>query len=34
MLSYLQLWIDQLRWRRLEPFLKLAQMLLVHLDGC
>ena len=33
MLNYLQRWIDQLRWQRLEPFQKLAKMLLEHLDG-
>ena len=33
MLRYLQSWIDQLRWQRLEPFQKLAFMLLDHLDG-
>jgi len=33
MLNYLQRWIDQLRWQRLEPFQKLAEMLLDHLDG-
>ena len=33
MLNYLQRWIDQLRWQRLEPFRKLAEMLLNHLDG-
>jgi transposase len=33
MLRYLQSWIDQLRWQRLEPFQKLAYMLLDHLDG-
>jgi transposase len=33
MLRYLQSWIDQLRWQRLEPFQKLAMMLLDHLDG-
>jgi transposase len=33
MLNYLQRWIDQLRWQRLEPFQKLAQMLLDHLEG-
>jgi transposase len=33
MLRYLQSWIDQLRWQRLEPFQKLASMLLEHLDG-
>ena len=33
MLRYLQSWIDQLRWQRLPPFEKLAQMLLDHLEG-
>jgi transposase len=33
MLNYLQRWIDRLRWQRLEPFQKLALMLLKHLDG-
>ena len=33
MLKYLQRWIDQLRWQRLPSFLKLANMLLDHLDG-
>jgi transposase len=33
MLRYLQSWIDQLRWQRLEPFQKLAQTLLDHLHG-
>ena len=33
MMRYLQQWIDQLRWQRLEPFQKLARMLLDHLDG-
>ena len=33
MLNYLQRWIDQLRWQRLEPFQRLARMLLDHLDG-
>ena len=33
MLRYLQSWIDQLRWQRLRPFEKLAQMLLDHLEG-
>lgn len=33
MLNYLQRWIDQLRWQRLEPFQKLALMLLDHLNG-
>ena len=30
---YLNQWIDQLRWQRLEPFKKLAEMLLGHLEG-
>ncbi len=30
---YLNQWIDQLRWQRLEPFKKLAEMLLAHLEG-
>lgn len=33
MMRYLQKWMDQLRWQRLRPFEKLAQMLLDHLDG-
>jgi hypothetical protein len=33
MLNYLQRWIGQLRWQRLEPFQKLAAMLLDHLEG-
>jgi transposase len=33
MLNYLQRWMDQLRWQRLQPFEKLAAMLLKHLDG-
>jgi transposase len=33
MLSYLERWIDQLRWQRLRPFEKLAAMLRKHLDG-
>jgi transposase len=33
MVRYLKSWIDQLRWQRLEPFEKLAQMLLDHLEG-
>jgi len=33
MLNYLQRWMDQLRWQRLAPFQKLAEMLLDHLDG-
>lgn len=32
-LRYLHQWIDQLRWQRLEPFKKLAEMLLGHLEG-
>ncbi|MEZ5355080.1 MAG: transposase [Bryobacteraceae bacterium] len=32
-LRYLSQWIDQLRWQRLEPFRKLAVMLLPHLEG-
>jgi len=30
---YLNQWIDQLRWQRLKPFQKLAEMLLGHLEG-
>jgi transposase len=33
MLNYLRRWMDQLRWQRLEPFRKLADMLLDHIDG-
>ena len=33
MLRYLQSWIDQLRWQRLKPMEKLAEMLLNHLEG-
>lgn len=33
MLNYLQRWVNQLRWQRLKPFQKLAEMLLGHLDG-
>jgi transposase len=33
MLRYLNNWIDQLRWQRLKPMEKLADMLLRHLDG-
>ena len=33
MIRYLQNWIDQLRWQRLEPFRKLARMLIDHIDG-
>jgi len=32
-LRYLNGWIDQLRWQRLRPFQKLAEMLLRHLEG-
>jgi transposase len=32
-LRYLNQWIDQLRWQRLEPFKKLAEILLSHLEG-
>jgi len=32
-IRYLNQWIDQLRWQRLEPFKKLAAMLLSHLEG-
>ncbi len=32
-LRYLNGWIDQLRWQRLKPFQKLAEMLLRHLEG-
>ena len=30
---YLNQWIDQLKWQRLEPFKKLALMLLRHQEG-
>jgi transposase len=33
MLRYLKSWIDQLRWQRLKPMEKLADMLLNHLEG-
>lgn len=33
MVNYLHRWIDQLRWQRLTPFQKLAEMLVSHLDG-
>jgi transposase len=33
MVRYLKSWIDQLRWQRLKPMEKLADMLLNHLDG-
>lgn len=32
-LRYLHSWIDQLRWQRLGPFEKLAEMLLRHQEG-
>ena len=33
MMRYLHSWIDQLRWQRLRPMEKLADMLIDHLDG-
>jgi transposase len=33
MMRYLLPWIDQLRWQRLEPMEKLADMLVKHLQG-
>jgi transposase len=33
MMRYLQQWIDQLRWQRLQPMEKLADMLVKHLQG-
>lgn len=33
MLNYLQQWINELRWQRLQPSQKLASMLLKQLDG-
>jgi transposase len=33
MMNYLRRWIDQLRWQRLEPFQKLASLLVNHLEG-
>ncbi len=33
MMRYLRSWIDQLRWQRLEPMQKLADMLVHHLEG-
>jgi transposase len=33
MLNYLGRWIDQLKWQRLGPFEKLADMLLKHVEG-
>jgi hypothetical protein len=32
MLSYLQKWMDQLKWQRLTPFEELADMLVKHLE--
>jgi transposase len=32
-LRYLNQWVDQLRWQRLKPFQKLAEMLLRHQEG-
>lgn len=31
--NYLQKWMDQLKWQRLRPFEKLADLLLEHLEG-
>jgi transposase len=33
MLNYLESWIKQLRWQRLEPMEKLADLLLKHVEG-
>jgi len=33
MLNYLESWVGQLRWQRLKPFGKLADLLLRHVDG-
>jgi len=33
MLNYLDSWVDQLKWQRLAPFEKLADMLLKHVEG-
>jgi transposase len=33
MVRYLKSWIDQLRWQRLAPMEKLADMLLKHMEG-
>jgi len=33
MFNYLDKWIDQLKWQRLEPFEKLAETLLKHVAG-
>jgi hypothetical protein len=32
-MRYPNQWIDQLRWQRLKPFQKLAEMPLGHLEG-
>src|SRR5215469_10228221 len=32
-LRYLNAWANQLRWQRLEPYNKLADMLFKHLEG-
>lgn len=32
-LRYLQQWIGQLRWQRMKPFQRLADMLVTHLEG-
>ena len=33
MFNYLKKWMEQLKWQRLQPMEKLADMLLKHLDG-
>ena len=33
MFNYLEKWVGQLKWQRLKPFEKLADMLIEHLDG-
>jgi transposase len=33
MFNYLKRWINQLKWQRLVPFEKLADMLLRHVEG-
>jgi transposase len=33
MVRYLRNWIAQLKWQRLHPFVKLAEMLIRHIDG-
>ena len=33
MVRYFKSWMDQLRWQRLLPFQKLAEMLVDHFDG-